>query len=129
MKKTRILIIDDDIPLTQSMKINLEDTGCYDVCMENSSLQAIATAQVFLPDLIILDVVMPDMDGGDVSSLLKAEPELCDVPILMVTALVSNAETGLDAGVSSGGQVIVAKPIRFEKLVEAIESLLAKLPC
>lgn len=125
MNKKRILIIDDDVPLTLSMKINLEDIGDYEVRVENSSLKAVAAAREFRPDLILLDIVMPDLDGGDVSAQMKSDPMLADVPILMVTALVSNSEIGSDDVVSSGDQLMVAKPIKFDKLVHAIESRLA----
>lgn len=125
MNKKRILIVDDDIPLTQSMKINLDDSGNYEVRVENISLNAHAAAREFRPDLIMLDIVMPGLDGGDVSALLKSDPLLKDVPVLMVTALVSNDETEGDAMVCSGDQAMVAKPIRFDKLTEAIESCLA----
>lgn len=125
MNKKRILIIDDDIPLTLSMKINLEDIGDYEVRVENSSLKAVSAAREFRPDLILLDIVMPDLDGGDVSARMKSDPMLADVPILMVTALVSNSETGSDDVVASGDQLMVAKPIKFDKLVHAIESRLA----
>ena len=125
MNKKRILIVDDDIPLTQSMKINLEDSGNYEVRVENTSLNAHAAAREFRPDLILLDIVMPGLDGGDVSALLKSDPLLKEVPVLMVTALVSNDETGGDATIASGDQMMVAKPIRFDKLTEAIENCLA----
>jgi DNA-binding response OmpR family regulator len=125
MKSKRILMIDDDIPLTQSMRINLEDTGNFEVMIENQSSKAISTARVFKPDLIILDVVMPGLDGGDISALLKSDPYLSDVPIIMVTALVSNDETGNESMVKSGDHLMMAKPIRFEKLLNAIEKSLA----
>ncbi len=125
MNKKRILIIDDDVPLTHSMKINLEDIGDYEVRLENSSLNAVAAAREFRPDLILLDIVMPDLDGGDVSAQMKSDPMLANVPILMVTALVSNEETGADDVVGNGDQMMVAKPIKFDKLVHAIESRLA----
>ena len=66
------------------------------------------------------------MDWGDVSALLRSDPKLAKVPIIMVTALVSNQETGQDASIGSGGQIMVAKPIHFEKLVLVIESVLSK---
>ena len=125
MNKKRILIVDDDIPLTQSMKINLEDSGNYEVRVENVSLNAHAAAREFHPDLIMLDIVMPGLDGGDVSALLKSDPLLKDIPVLMVTALVSNDETGGNTTIAGGDQMMVAKPIRFDKLTEAIENCLA----
>lgn len=127
MKKRRVLIVDDDIPLTQAMKINLEDTGDYEVMVENDSTQAIEVARRFRPELVLLDIVMPDLDGGDVSARFKSDPVLSGIPILMITALVSNDETGSDAVVSSGNDLMVAKPIQFEKLRQIMEAQLAKV--
>ena len=116
MTKKRVLIIDDDIPLTQTMRINLEDTDNYEVEIVNDSLKAIATAREFRPDIILLDVVMPGYDGGDISGLLEKEALLKDVPVLIVTALVSSEEAGDNAIVEKGGQSMVPKPVRFESL-------------
>ena len=59
MRTPRILMIDDDVPLTQTVRINLEDTGRYEVMVENNPRNALATAREFQPDLVLLDVVMP----------------------------------------------------------------------
>lgn len=124
MQKKRILIVDDDVPLTQAIKINLEETGDFEVTVQNDSREALATARECRPDLILLDIVMPELDGGDVSAQLKSDPLLKDVPVLIVTALVANSETGSESTISSGGEAMVAKPVQFEKLQEAIESRL-----
>ena len=126
MNKIRILIVDDDVPLTQTMKINLEDTGDFAVHVENNALKAISAAREFLPDIILLDVIMPGLDGGDVSAQLKSDPALSGIPVIMVTALVSNGETGAEGVVTSGERMMVAKPIRVDKLIEVIEKRLAK---
>ena len=125
MNKKTILIVDDDIPLTQAMKINLEDTGNFEVIVENDSRNAIERATEHRPDLILLDIVMPGLDGGDVSAQLKSHPMLKDIPVLIVTALVANNETGEGDAITSGGQAMVAKPVQFDKLTHAIESSLA----
>lgn len=126
MNKKRILLVDDDIALSEMVKLNLEETGNYEVCVQNKSIRAVATAQTFHPDLIILDCVMPGMDGGDVSARLSEDPFLKKIPRIMVTALISNAETG-DAGmVRRGGHTMLAKPIKFEKLEECIRQQLAQ---
>ncbi|MEZ5433771.1 MAG: response regulator [Verrucomicrobiales bacterium] len=79
----------------------------------------------FKPDIILLDVVMPGLDGGDISAALKQDPVLSKVPVLIITALVSNDETGENAVISSGDQVMIAKPIRLEVLTKAIEDRMA----
>ena len=125
MAKKRILIIDDDVSLTQMLQLNLLDTGNFEVEVCNQAVQALEVARAFHPEIILLDVVMPGLDGGDVDAQLKQDPFLKDVPVLIVTALVSNEEAGEDSVVSSGDQVMVAKPIRFEKLLQAIENRLS----
>ena len=111
--------------ITQGMRINLEDTGRFEIRIENDSVRAIATAREFQPDLIILDVVMPGLDGGDISALLKKDPYLSEVPVIMVTALVSNTETDDTSLLKSADQIMMGKPVRFEKLLEVIETSLA----
>lgn len=124
MNKKRVLIIDDDIALTQMVKINLEDTGHYDVLVQNRSNRALPTAREYNPDLILLDYIMPDMDGGDISAQLRSDPLLQNVPVIMVTALVTNGEMNGDGFVHRGGHIMVAKPIKFEKLEQCIDKCL-----
>ncbi len=124
MKRKKILVIDDDVPLAESIKLNLEDMGSFEVCVETQSTDALGTARKFMPDVILLDIVMPGLDGGDVSAQFQADPFLQGVPVIIVTALVANSETGADDGVNSGGQVMIAKPVKFDKLLHAIEGAL-----
>ena len=121
MNKKRILVIDDDKGLTQMVKLNLETTGNYEVCAENCSTHAVETARRFRPDVILLDYIMPGMDGGDVSSSLHADPFLRSVPIIMVTALVSNPEMSVDGTIQCGGQLMLAKPVKMANLIKCIE--------
>ena len=121
MNKKRILVIDDDTGLAQMVRLNLEVTGHYEVCIENDSTLAVGTARRFRPDLILLDYVMPEMDGGDVTFSLHEDPSLRDVPIVMVTALVANKEMSPDGTVNRGGQVMLAKPVKLENLLKCIE--------
>ncbi len=122
--KKRILVIDDDKPLTSMVKMNLEGTGDYDVCVENRSSRALRVAQDFEPDLILLDYIMPGLDGGDVSCRFHEDPKLSKVPLVMVTALVSNCEMGDDGTSQLGGHTMLAKPIRFHALLACIEKRL-----
>lgn len=124
MNKIRVLIIDDDIPLSRSMKINLEDTGDFEVRLENHSHAAVHAAREFNPDLILLDIVMPGLDGGDISAQFKADPQLSKIPVIMVTALISNEEIGDSDFLARGDRIMVAKPIQFKKLIHAIEERL-----
>lgn len=125
MNAKRILIIDDETAFTSMVKINLEATGHYEVCTENSSPEAITTARRFRPDLILLDFIMPAMDGADVAAALKQDRLLNAVPIVMVTALVSNHEAAPDGTYISGGQRMLAKPVSVPNLLHCIEAQLA----
>lgn len=123
---TRVLLIDDEVGFTLTMKFILEETGNYEVAVVNESQTALAKALEFLPDIIFLDVVMPGIDGGDVLILFRAEERLKDVPVILLTALVENDDTAGGLGVAEeAGQVMLSKPVRMETLVSIIESTLA----
>ena len=93
MSKKRILIVDDAPIFSRRIKRVVEQEGTYDVIEENHATHAVATARACLPDLILLDVMMPEMYGGDVSSQLWANPGLNNVSIVFLTGLVSEKET------------------------------------
>jgi CheY-like chemotaxis protein len=123
MDKKRILIVDDERSFTRMVKLNLEKTGFYEVREENRGTLAVPAAREFRPHLILLDVIMPDRDGGDVLARLQADPELRQIPVIFITAAVHKREAG-DKGKVSGGSVFLAKPIGLKDLVAAIEAAL-----
>jgi CheY-like chemotaxis protein len=127
MNKKKILLIDDEASNTRPMKVNLERTGRYEVQTENSALQALGAARKFKPDLIFLDVMMPDMDGGQVAAQIEAAPELTSVPIIFLTAIVTRAETG-EKGLVNAGRKFIAKPLNLEALIACIEENTQALP-
>jgi CheY-like chemotaxis protein len=119
--KKKVLIIDDEVAFTNVVKLTLEAKGDYDVCVENNPRQAIATARTFIPNIIILDVVMPEFDGGEVHTQFKADPILKRVPIIFLTAIVRQREVDEHHGMI-GGSVYLAKPVSADDLVKAIEA-------
>src|ERR1041385_1981538 len=98
MSQHRILIVDDEESFTRLLKLNLEVGGAYRVRSENHAPHAVAAAKEFMPDLILLDVMMPEMDGGDVASALQADPELKHIPIVFLTAAVKKEEVNSRGG-------------------------------
>jgi DNA-binding response OmpR family regulator len=126
MEKNRILIIDDEAGFTRMVKINLEKTEQFEVHEENRASQALQTARDFKPDLILLDVIMPAMDGGDVFANLRKDRHLKKVPIIFLTATVSQREAG-PAGLNSGGSLFLAKPVSTEVLIQRINEHLPKI--
>lgn len=124
MNKARILIVDDDVALARLVGIALEKTRIYEVRVENRSRFALAAALEFDPDLVLLDVDMPGMDGGAVAAQLRAEPSLRALPIVFFTSLLSPNEAGPNV-VARGGDLFLPKPIETAALVRSIETVLA----
>jgi CheY-like chemotaxis protein len=116
----RILIVDNDRNSTHLVKVLLEKTGRYLVFEENESTRAHQTARNFRPDLIFIDVVMPDRDGGEIAAQIRADPELQYTPIIFLTALVTRAEAR--TGLRIDEHPFLAKPIDIQELINAIEA-------
>lgn len=117
--KKRILVVDDEVSFARMVKINLEKSGGFEVRVENAAVAALTAARDFKPDLILLDVIMPNMDGGDVARQIKRDRNLKNTPIIFLTASVSKREAG-DGGLNSGGELFLAKPVSVEALIACI---------
>ena len=117
--KPCILIVDDNHDFTRSAKLALEKTGRYFVCEENDATKAHQTAQNLKPDLILLDVAMPETDGGEVAARIQSDPTLHRTPIVFLTGLVTKAETR--SGLRIQGHPFLAKPISIPDLITGIE--------
>src|ERR1700735_1286857 len=89
MKKKRILVVDDESGFTHLLKLVLP---IYEVREENNPTRAVEVAREFKPDLILLDLIMPEMDGGTLAAKIREEPLLRFVPIVFLTAIVSPKE-------------------------------------
>ena len=121
-EKARILIIDDSRDFTYSAKRALERTRRYSVWEENDPAKAHQTAQRVKPDLILLDIAMPETDGGEVAARIEADPALHRTPVVFLTALVTKAEA--KSGLQIQGHPFLAKPISIPDLVAGIEQYL-----
>ena len=118
--KPCILIVDNNGDFTRSAKLALEKTGRYFVFEENDATKAHQTALTLKPDLILLDVSMPETDGGEVAARIQSDPTLHGIPIVFLTALVTEAETR--SGLRIQGHPFLAKPISIPELVAGIEA-------
>ena len=127
MVKKRILIVDDEASYTRLLKLSLVQTDRYEVEVENSSSGALALAERFLPDLILLDVMMPGMDGGELAARLKASPKLAQVPIVFLTAAVKREELRSREG-TIGGLPFLAKPVELAEVMQCIDGILGRQP-
>ncbi len=118
-EKPRILIVDNNRDFTLSARLGLERTGRYFVWEENEPAKAHQTAQRVKPDLILLDIAMPETDGGEVAARIESDPALHRTPIVFLTALVTQAEAR--SGLQIQGHPFLAKPISVQDLVAGIE--------
>lgn len=124
VNKKRILAVDDEVSFTNLVKLILESTGEYEVRIENSGKKAVSAAREFRPDLILLDIIMPDISGMEVASLLKEDSSLINTPVVFLTAIVTEKE--VEAQKKLGEQVFIAKPIAANELIECIEKNIKK---
>ena len=119
-EKKRILVVDDQASDTRLLKLYLERTNDYVVKEENNPRAALSSAEQFEPHLILLDIVMPGMDGGDLAASFQASPKLKAVPIVFLTAIVTKAE--VEAG---GGRVerhvFLAKPVVLAEVASCLK--------
>jgi CheY-like chemotaxis protein len=117
--KPRILIIDDSRDFTHGARIALERTGRYSVWEENEPARAHQTAHLVRPDLVLLDIVMPETDGGEVAARIESDPALHRTPVVFLTGLVTKAEAR--SGLQIHGHPFLAKPISIPELIAGIE--------
>ncbi len=125
MPKKKILVVDDEASLTRMLRRNLEATGKYEVKEENVGSQGYATAKQFQPDMILLDIMMPDIDGGAVAAQIQDDEQLKQVPIVFLTAIIQKEEVD-DTGSNIGGSTFLAKPVKLGDLITCIENKLGR---
>jgi CheY-like chemotaxis protein len=118
--KKKILVVDDEVSFTRLLQLNLEQTGEYEVQVVNVSSVAVAQAERFLPDLILLDVMMPGMSGGDLAEHFQKRGSLRHIPIVFLTAAVKKDEVSSHNGII-GGLPFLAKPVDTDELIACIK--------
>ena len=114
-EERRILIVDDDRESTHLLKSLLEKIG-YLVLEENDAAKAHQSVHNFGPDLILLDIMMPQIDGVELASEIDADPQLQKTPIIFLTALGDPR-----AGLRIQGHPVLAKPINVPELIKRLE--------
>jgi two-component system response regulator RpaA len=120
---TKLLVVDDDASINELIKVNLELQG-YNVIQAYNGIEAFALAKQEVPALIILDVMMPEVDGYTVAQRIRQCPEIEDVPIIMLTALseLKDKVNGFDIGVDD----YLTKPFEIEELLVRVRALLKR---
>lgn len=120
MTKGRILVIEDDRPLAEVLAYNLKQAG-YEVLLATDGQDGITQAQLKSPDVILLDLMLPVVDGLDVCRRLRSDALTRDLPIIMLTA--KTEESDQLVGFSLGADDYVAKPFSVKILLERIKAL------
>ena len=126
-KKTRvakILVIDDEPEITDIIETFLKNAR-YDVRVENSSVMGIEKARGFQPDLILLDIIMPVMDGYQVCNELKKTTATKDIPVIFLTGKDASHDEGKSFKV--GGDMFIKKPFNCKRLLEIVKIVLISI--
>jgi len=121
-RKRRLLVIDDEPDFTRLLKILLEDFHHFEVTEVNRSREAIAVAQSVHPDVIVLDVVMPGMDGRVLFHELKGDPQFDRTPVILLTALLSSSDLSRTSSTPIDDRLVLSKPVELAKLIETIDA-------
>src|ERR1041384_328397 len=96
--KKKILLVDVEKSFTNHSKLNLEQTGRYDVRVVNWAEDALPAAREFRPDLMLLDLIMPRMPGGNVAAAFESDAELKNIPIISLTAAIQRSTVAAHDG-------------------------------
>jgi len=123
MAKGRILVVDDEIYIVHILDFSLGMEG-YEVITALDGEQALEKARAEKPDLIVLDIMMPKLDGYETCKILKAEAETKDIPVILLSAKGRNVDQKI--GFEVGADDYITKPFSPRKLVERINAILGQ---
>ena len=125
MPRKKILVVDDDQALAETTKTVLDDSGLYEACVVTRPKAVRRTAREFMPALILMDVIMPEMDGGTVAAQIRADDGLKHIPIVFLTSVVGKDEARIHDGII-GKERFIAKPANVADLLAAVESIVRR---
>ena len=123
MVKNRILIVEDEESLLKLESILLSSKG-YRVTGVMDGMAALEEVRRSLPDLVILDIMLPKMDGFEVCRQIRAWPETAHIPVVMLTAKKNKQD--MVAGLQAGCDAYITKPFKSAKVLETIQNLLGR---
>ncbi len=120
MERKKILIVDDNNEICELIKEYLEMLDDFEVKTETNSTLALATIHAFKPDMIFLDIVMPETEGPEISLILLLENDTKDIPVIFLTGIVTDHDIDKRGGYLEG-RPCLAKPITLKKLLACIQ--------
>jgi DNA-binding response OmpR family regulator len=119
--KSKVLVVDDEPEITEIIQAFLANAG-YMVKVENSSIAGLESVKSFKPDLILLDIMMPSMDGYEVCAKLRHDPQTSGIPVLFLTGKDAKDDAGMSF--KSGGDLFIKKPFSCERLLNMVKVVL-----
>lgn len=123
-EKKKILVIDDDESICSLIRLKLEKTGKYAVLARQNGQEGIASAKKEKPDVIILDLVMRGIQGGEVAQILSEDPLTKDIPIIFLSSLVTTEDTGSEGELRGSRYMVPKSPKLINGIVKGIEHYL-----
>ena len=121
--KKKILVVDDEDDILNFLELVLQEKG-YEVLTAGGGQEALTRAQMAKPDLVLLDIMMPQMDGWEVLKLLRVDDDTAKVPVAMLSAR-TDAQDRVQ-GLQEGAVDYIFKPFSLQDLLNKIESLLGQ---
>jgi DNA-binding response OmpR family regulator len=120
--KPKILVIEDERDITEALRLRLEANN-YEVSAAGDGAEGLRQARAGQPDLIILDIMLPKLDGYKIARMLKYDEKFTHIPIIMLTAKVQQDD--VQQGLEAGADAYMTKPFKAEELLEQIKKLLS----
>ena len=120
--KQKVLVVDDEVNISMAIQFLMEDNG-FEVAIAFNGEEALGKMAVFKPDIVLLDVMMPKMNGFEVAKTIRQNPANMDVKIIFLTA--KGTDRDKMEGYGSGGDVYLTKPFDNQELVDPVKETLA----
>lgn len=120
VNKKKILVVDDEDDMLVLLEKRLT-WACYEVIKASGGYEAVQKAKIWKPDLILLDIMLPDIDGGEVLELLKEDPDTKNIPVVFLTALFTKDDKK-EKGNMLGGNVYLSKTFETEELLNVVKN-------
>ena len=117
----KILVVADEQEMVELIRFNLQAHGC-EVLVARDGIRALNLARQFLPDLVLLDLMLERMDGFTVCEILRRQPSTANIPVIMVTAL--NGQLARANGIGAGASDYITKPFTPGDLLQRVETAL-----
>jgi CheY-like chemotaxis protein len=119
-RKKKVLIVDDEAGFTDLLKLNLEESGNYEVHVENEAGRATQAVRWFEPHVVLMDMIMPDLSGREAVERIRRQHGLEQLPVIFLTAALSRDDATMH-GSHVDGIPLLSKPATLEQITEAIE--------